>query len=144
MCAIFLFAACGEPEKTPTPLDALKAYNQAIKEKDAAKIKNSLSKASLKMAQDEAGAQNISVDEIVGRETLYSPIQTTVKIRNQKIAGETATIEVENSYGTWDVVPFVKEDGRWKIAKERYADELMKQSQEDNRLLDEQINKSRQ
>lgn len=144
MLFAFLLFACAENQKSQTPLDTLKAYNQAIKEKDTAAMKSLLSKGSIKMAQEEAKAQNVSLDEIVQRETLYSPGQTTVKIRNQKIEGEKASIEVENSYGAWDVVPFVKEDGKWKIAKERYADELLKQAEEDNKRLDEQMNRGRQ
>ena len=145
----FLFAsltfACGAENRAPlqTPLDTLKAYNQAIKEKDTAAMKSLLSKGSIKMALEEAKVQNVPVEEVLGKETLYSPGQTTVKIKNQKIEGESATIEVENSFGTWDVVPFVREDGKWKIAKERYADELMKQAEEDNKRFDEQMKRER-
>lgn len=142
--AFALFACGGEKTKEQMPLDTLKAYNEATKENNAAKMKALLSKGSMKMAEDEAKSQNVSVDEIVMRETFYSPGQTKVEIRNQKIEGEKASIEVKNSYGTWDIVPFVKEDGEWKIAKDRYAEELMKQVEENNKRLDEQINQSRQ
>jgi len=55
-----------------------------------------------------------------------------------------ATIEVEKLIQyLGHLLPFVEEDGKWKIAKERYAEELMKQSEEDNKRLDEQ-DKSRQ
>ena len=96
------------------------------------------------MASEEAKSQNVSLDEILRRETLFLTGEKSLEFRNEKIEGETATIEIKTSYGTWDVVPFVKEDGKWKIAKERYADELMKQSEEDNKRLDEQINKGRE
>lgn len=144
-CALcgFALSACAAPEKTETPLDALKIYNQAVRDKDAARIKDHLSKGSLKMAQDEAAAQNVSIDEIVQRETIYSPSQRSVKVRNQKIDGDRATIEVENARGAWDVVPFVREDGTWKIAKDRYADELMKQVEEENKRRGEEIDRER-
>jgi hypothetical protein len=141
--ALLLFA-CAREEKPSTPLETLKAYTQAIKKKDAAQMKSLLSKGSIKMAQDEAKAQNLPLEEVIKRETLFSEDQRTVEFRNEKITGETATIEMKNSYGTWDIMPFVKEDDKWKIAKERYADELMKQAEEDNKRLDEEINKSRQ
>jgi hypothetical protein len=41
-------------------------------------------------------------------------------------------------------VHFVKEDNEWKIDKKGYADEFLKQADEDNEKLNEQINKSRQ
>lgn len=144
LCGISLFACAAREEKPATPLETLKAYTQAIKKKDAAQMKALLSKGSIKMAQDEAKEQNVPLEEIIKRETLFSEDQRTVEFRNEKIMGETATIEMKNSYGTWDIMPFVKEDGKWKIAKERYADELMKQAEEDNKRLDEEINKSRQ
>lgn len=137
-------AACADDAKPSAPLDTLKIYTQAIKRKDTAMMKRMLSKGSLKMAQDEAAQQNESLDEALQKETLFSSEQTSLEFRNEKIEGDSATIEVKNSFGTWDVVPFVREDGRWKIAKERYADELMKRSEEDSRKMDEQFNRERQ
>lgn len=137
-------AACGGDAKPSTPLDTLKIYTQAIKRKDAAMMKRMLSKGSLKMAQDEAAQQNESLDEALQKETLFSAEQTSLEFRNEKIDGDNAIIEVKNSFGTWDIVPFVREDGRWKIAKDRYADELMKRSEEDSRKMDEQFNRERQ
>ena len=140
----FQLSACGESAPPQTPLDALKTYTQAIKKKDTAKMKTLLSKGSIKMAEDEARERNLPLDEVIQKETLFSEDQKTVEFRNEKIEGETATIEMKNSYGTWDVVPSVRENGKWKIAKERYADELMKQAEEDNKRLDEQIIRGRQ
>lgn len=139
-----LFSACGGNSKSQTPLETLKAYNQASKEKDATRMKSLLSEGSMKMAQNEAKAQNVPVDEIVQREPLYSPGQTTVKIRNQQIAEDQASIEIENSYGSWDKIFFVKEDGEWKIAKERAAEEILKQVEEENKKTEEEYNQLRQ
>ena len=143
IAAVALFACAGERQTPQTPLDTLKTYTLAIKKKDAPQMKRLLSKGSIKMAEDEAKEKNLPLDEVIQKETLFSADQRTVEFRNEKIEGETASIEMKNSYGTWDVVPFVREDGKWKIAKERYADELMKQSEEDNKRLDELINRER-
>jgi PBP1b-binding outer membrane lipoprotein LpoB len=139
----FLLAACAE-EEPKTPRETLEAYSKALKKKNVGEMRSLLSKGSIEMAQKEAKAQNLSVDEIIKRETLFSEDQRVAEIRNQKIEGDTATIEIKNQYGTWDIVPFVKEGGKWKIAKERYAEELMKQAEEDNKRLEEQINQGRQ
>ena len=146
---LILFSAicllsCVADKRPQTPFETLKAYTQAIKKKDAAQMKNLLSKGSIKMAEDEARAQSVNLDEVIQKETLFSEDQRALEFRNEKIAGDKATIEVKNSFGTWDVVPFAKEDGVWKIAKEYYADELMKQADEDNKRLDERINQGRQ
>ena len=62
-------AACDAPEpKNKTPLDTLKAYTQAIKKKDTTEMKLLLSEGSLKMAEDEAKAQGVTLDEIIKRD----------------------------------------------------------------------------
>ena len=135
-----LFFACASGEnKAETPLDTLKAYMQAIKKKDPTEMKLLLSKGTLKMAEDEAKAQNTTVDDIIKRETLFTEAQKTVEFKNEKIDGDRATIEVKNSFGSWDVVPFNREEGEWKIAKERYVEEQMKKSEEEMRRLDEEF-----
>lgn len=138
------FAACGESEKLETPLDTLKAYTQAVKRQDTATMKSLLSKGSLKMAADEAKSQNAATDDVIKRETLFSPEQRALEYRNEKIDGEAATIEVKNTFGTFERIPFIKENGTWKIAKEKYAEEMMKQSDEEMKKLDEQINLGKQ
>jgi hypothetical protein len=142
LLAALALVSCASPDapKTETPLETLKAYIQAIKKKDPTQMKMLLSKGSLKMAEDEAKAQNTTVDEVIKRETLFTENQTQVEFKNQKIDGERATIEVKNSFGSWDIVPFNKEDGEWKIAKDRFMEEQMKKIDEDNKKLDEQIN----
>ncbi len=141
---LLLLSGCKGNSKPPTPLETLKAYTQAIKKKDTLQMKRFLSKGSLKMAQDEAQQQSVSLDEVIQKETLFSESQSSLEYRNEKTQDDMATIEVKNFYGTWDIVPFVKEEGKWKIAKERYAEELMKQADEDNKRLDEQLNRDRQ
>ena len=103
-----------------------------------------LSAETIKMHELEAKAQSVTVDDIVKRETLFSEGQTTVKHRNEKIDGETATLEVENSFGAWETVPFIKEDDVWKIDKKGYADRLMQEIEQNNQQLDDIINQGKQ
>ena len=144
LLAAFAFISCSSEQKGKTPLDALRAYTEAIKKKDTATMKSLLSKGSIKMAQDEAKSKNVPVDEIIQNETLFSSDQRVVEFRNQKIEGDTATIEIKTSSGSFDRIPFIKEEGVWKIAKEKYLDEQLKQADEDSKKLDEEINKGRQ
>ena len=103
-----------------------------------------LSDASLKMAEQEAKAQNVTLDDIVKRETLFSESQSQLRFRNEKIEGDKATIEVENSFGSFDTVPFVKEEGRWKIDKQGFANQILQQMDEQKRKTDEIFNQGRQ
>ena|SRR5580765_3081464 len=126
---IFLLAAsliaCGE-RKAATPLETFKTYTKAIKAKDTKTMKLLLSDATLKMHEKEAKAQGVSVDDIVKRETLFTESQTSVDYRDEKIEGDKATLQVKTSSGRWETVPFVREDGVWKIDKQGYADQMIK------------------
>ncbi len=131
--------SCGE-SKPATPLETFKTYTKAIKAKDTTTMKLLLSNATIKMHEQEAKAQGVTVDDIVKRETLFSESQKTVEFRNEKIEGDKATLQVKTAYGSWETVPFVREDGVWKIDKQGYADQMLKDMDESNRKLDELIN----
>ena len=133
------FAACGG-NKELSPVDTFKEYVKAVKHKDTTTMKLLLSKATMKMHEQEAKAQNTTVDEIVKRETLLSENQTNVDYRNEVINGDKATIQFKNSRESWETLPFVKEDGQWKIDKAGYADQIIQQMDESNRKSDELIN----
>ena len=53
-------------------------------------------------------------------------------MRNENIAGERATVEVKNKLADkWATLPFIKEDGVWKIALDEYFKDIEKQMLED-------------
>jgi hypothetical protein len=133
--------ACGAKQPA-TPLETFKTYVKAIKQKDTTTMKLLLSDATIKMHEKEAKAQGVTVDDIVKRETLFNAGQTTVEYRNEKIEGEKATLQIKNSFGTWETVPFVLEDGAWKIDKQGYAEQMLKDMDDSNRKLDEMINQT--
>ena len=84
------FLACAGEEKPDTPLETLRAYTLAIKQKDTTTMKLLLSDASIKMAEAEAKSRNVTLDEVVRRETLFDQTQRTVEFRNEKIDGDTS------------------------------------------------------
>ena len=138
-------SACGEGEAKPaSPKETFVTYTKAIKNKDTTAMKLLLSAETLKMHELEAQAQGTTVDEIVKRETLFTESQTKVKFKDEKINGETATLQVENSYGTWETVPFVLENGEWKIDKKGFAQRMMEDFDKSNQKLDDLINQGRQ
>ena len=139
-----LFIACADAEKPSTPFNTLEAYTKAIKRKDTTTMKLLLSDASIKMAEQEARAQNVTLDEIVKKETLFNETQKTVEFRNEKINGDRATIEMKDSSASWNTVPFVLEDDVWKIDKQGVANRMMQDLQQSDKELDDIINQGRQ
>ena len=143
MLALTVFACAPKP-KYSTPVDTLRAYANAVNKKDLTAMKLLLSSETIKMHEEEAKQQNLTLDDIVQRETMFAQGQTTQKIRNEKIEGDRATIEVENSFGGWDVLPFVMEDAVWKIDKKGFAHGMrMHIEQQTNQGLDSLINEGR-
>lgn len=139
-----LVFGCSSNQKPTTPLDTLKAYINAIKKKDPTMMKLLLSDATIKMHEQQAKEQGVTLDDIVMRETLFNQSQSSLKFKNEKIEGEKATIEVENSFGMYETVPFVREEGVWKIDKQGYADQLRQQTeQQNNQSIDDVINQGR-
>jgi len=132
-----LLVSCAE--EPSTPFKTFQAYTRAIKQKDTTTMKLLLSDASIKMHEQEAKAQNVTLDDIVKRETLFTEDQKLVKHRNEKIEGDKATLEVENSFGMWETIPFVKEDGVWKIDKQSFANQIFQQTEEGDKRLDDII-----
>ena len=108
--------ACGRFGSSPTA--TLKAFYEATQKKDAEGIKKTLSKGTLEMLEGFAKAQGKTLDESL-KSGLASDTSSDKmpETRNEKIDGDKATVEVKNDKtGQWETVPFVKEDGTWKIA----------------------------
>lgn len=118
------FNACGE-QAPATPLETYKTYTKAIKRKDTAAMKLLLSEATIKMNEEEAKSQGVTVDDIVKRETLFIESQRSVEYRDERIDGDKATLQVKNSFGSWETVPLVRENGEWKIDKLGQANQMM-------------------
>lgn len=137
LCLTIFMLACGSSEPA-SPLKTLQTYQKAMKQKDTTTMKLLLSADTLKMIEQEAKAQGVTPDDIVKRETLFEEGQKSVEFRNEKIEGTKASIELKNSAGTWETIPFVLEDDQWKIDKKGYADHLMQDIERSN---DEQLDK---
>jgi hypothetical protein len=142
LAAVSAFACAAEP-KPSTPFETLKSYTLAIKRKDTTSMKLLLSDASLKMAEQQARSQNSTVDDVVKNETLFAENQNRLEYRNEKIEGDRATIEVKDSFDSWNTVPFVLEEGIWKIDKQAKANQLQQRDEQKNKELDDIINQGR-
>jgi hypothetical protein len=130
--------ACA-PREAATPTETFKTYVKASQKKDAAAMRLLLSNATLKMHEQEAKAQGTKIDDIIMRDTLVGEGQRTVEYRNESIVDEKATLEYKTSYGSWETIAFVREDGVWKIDKQSVMDQMLQDMDEGNRKLDDAI-----
>lgn len=134
MIALFVLAltACGATESTDSPTATLKKFIEASKSKDVETTKKLLSKSTIDKIQKTATAQNTTVDKILLNENA-APTKETPETRSEKIEGETATVEVKNkATGEFETIPFVKEDGIWKIALDKFMQSITEKQQADN------------
>jgi hypothetical protein len=142
---LILFAAslaltCAQEQKPETPFKTFETYIKALKKKDTTTMKLLLTAETLKAHEQEAKAMGVTVDEIVKRESMFAEGQKVVEFRNEKIEGERATLEVKNAFDQWETVFFLLENGKWKIDKKGYTDQLLREIELDNRNFDEQNN----
>jgi flagellar hook-associated protein FlgK len=119
-------AGCRSAGSSPT--GTMKAFFEATRKKDADGFKKTLSKGTLDMMETVAKAQNKSLDDMLksgmnAPETAQN--NATPEMRNEKINGDTATLEVQNDKSKqWETIPFVKENGEWKIALDKAMQDM--------------------
>ncbi|MCA1624892.1 MAG: DUF4878 domain-containing protein [Acidobacteria bacterium] len=133
ICALFIFG-CSGAQQTPSPTETLKTFLEASKKKDVETVKKTFSKGTMNLIEETARTQNTTVDELLKKENGV-PLKELPEMRNEKIEGETASVEVKNVVtGDFDTIPLVKEDGNWKVALDKFRDEILKKSREQMNL----------
>jgi len=133
------FTGCGDAANSPqtaaaTPTDVLKTYIEASDRRDLAAVKQTFSKGTMKMYEDTAQKRQVSVDEVIKEQFALDSsdeLKSKLQIGKETIAGDTATVEVkDNTTGNLESVPFVKEDGVWKVALDKFMEDLMNKMRE--------------
>ena len=99
------------------PTDAYKAAYNARKNKDIVGLKKLMSKDIIEFLTmigqaDEKKKQTL--DQVL-TELCEQPQAPKPDTRNEKIAGDKATIEYLDEKGEWQAMDFIKEDGVWKL-----------------------------
>ncbi len=123
------FTACLKTPEASTPTATFRHYIEAVNKKDIAAVKEDFSQGSLKLLDETAKLQNISLDETIKIQTnpLGEPLPLP-ETRNEKIEGENATLEIKNAKTpNWDKVYFTQENGTWKIALDKFRDAKLKE-----------------
>ncbi|HEY8563562.1 MAG TPA: hypothetical protein VIL74_24500 [Pyrinomonadaceae bacterium] len=140
LLAAFLLVGCGSNQTSPAPEspgEAMKRYVTASQKGDVATMKSLLSKSSIRYIEEKARPMKLTLDDVLKKETEVK-IQGEIETRNERIEGETAIVEIKNpATGAFDVkYPFVRENGAWKLARDRYIEEELKRANgEINRKL---------
>lgn len=98
-----------------TPTEVYKAAYTARKNCDIAGLKKVMAKELVdfigKMGKDDKK----SVDEEF-KELCQRPQAPTEQVRNEKISGDTASIEYLDENNEWQPMTFIREDGVWKMS----------------------------
>jgi hypothetical protein len=129
ICLLALAGAC--KSAPPSPSATFKTYFEAQQKKDIAGMKRTLSKTSLAVMEASAKEQGATVDKMIQTQLDNSPsrLDKLPEMRNEKINGDSATIELHNEDANrWDTMYFVSEDGGWKIALDRTMEEMLRKS----------------
>jgi hypothetical protein len=96
-----------------TPTATYKTAYAARQKKDLAALKRVMTKDLLKFMSILVGPEK-TVDDALLQMT-ETPQAATNESRNEKINGDTATLEYPDELGKWKTLDFVKENGEWKI-----------------------------
>lgn len=127
---VVLIAACS-PVNSPadTPSGALRTYIEAQQKGDIAGMKRLLSRASIEFIDKNAKVRKLGVDDVLRDETKVR-IAGVPEMRNELIDGDSATVEVrDDQTGRFDLVyPFVREDGIWKLARDKQIELILKKA----------------
>ena len=101
-----------------SPTGAYMKLYAAVKSKDAEGIKALMTRKSLQFAEMAAGQQHKTADEILQNGFTASTFSPTLpQIRDQRINGNMGAVEVYDAKDSrWDDLPFIREDGQWKLA----------------------------
>ena len=117
-------AACGGRSDQPaaiandTPTEAYKRLYNAVKAKDTDAIRAVMSKETQAFAEMAAQQQKVPVSKVYENGMTGTTFSGNMpEIRDERIRGQWGAVEVWNSKDSrWEDLPFVAEDGSWKLA----------------------------
>lgn len=118
---VLVFAAANfacQSQAAQTPTEAYKSLYAAVKAKDAAKVKEMMSKNSLSFAEFAASKQNQTIEKTLENGFLETTFADSLpQMRDERVKGNFGAVEVYNEkQKRWDDTAFVLEDGAWKLA----------------------------
>lgn len=110
----------------PTLAPVVKTYYEALKKKDDALLRTVLSQSLIKEVETEMKDENKKGMAAYMAELDRVP-EKEIEVRNEKINGDKGTAELQGgTYVKWSSIPFVKEDGKWKMTNGSTETESLK------------------
>lgn len=114
--------ACGQGANVgggaDSPTEAYKRLFAAVKSKDIEAIKKQLSKSTIEFGAMAAQRNNTPVEKMYANGfTATTFAESLPEIRDERIKDNMGALEVRNvKENKWEDLPFVLEDGAWKLA----------------------------
>ena len=105
-----------------SPTEVFKAYYDAAVKRDFATAKKYLSQGTIALMEEGAKKQGKTFDEAM--KDSPAPEGTMPQLSNEQISGDTATVDI-TAEGKKAAMPFVKEGGEWKIALDKFIQDMM-------------------
>jgi predicted lipid-binding transport protein (Tim44 family) len=115
-----------------SPTQAYKTAYAARQKKDLEDLKRVLSKEMLGFLQDIGKSEQKTLDDEL-KELIAAPQAPTAEVRNEKIAGNNATLEYLDEKGKWSPMGFVKEGDDWKMTLPHAPAPVIEQKPRKNR-----------
>ena len=101
-----------------SPTEAYTMLFTAVKAKDIESVKQMMSKSSLGMAESAGQRQGKTTEEVLTNGFTATTFSDSIpEIRDPRVKGNHGLVEVRNEKeNKWEDLPFVLEDGGWKLA----------------------------
>ncbi len=105
-------------DKAQSPTEAYKMLYAAVKAKDTEKIKQMMTKNTIGLAEFNASNQRITLEKSLENGLVAPTLSPTLnEIREERVKDNFGAIEVFNPKDNlWEDLPFILEDGGWKLA----------------------------
>ena len=115
---IMLAGACkGSAGGQSSPTAAYKTLYAAVQRKDVEAVKRVMSKTTLEFMKAAAEMQKKPFDQVIANGTIESNLSPTMpELCKERVKDKWGALEVKGASGKWEDVPFVLEDGEWKVA----------------------------
>lgn len=96
-----------------SPKAALTAFVEAVKKKDIATLKRTLSKGTIEIAKETGmGDADKAIQEVLTENKGSIPV--SIETKEEKVEGDKATLQAKDGDGKWFEANFVKEGAEWK------------------------------
>ncbi|HEX8246661.1 MAG TPA: DUF4878 domain-containing protein [Pyrinomonadaceae bacterium] len=136
-CALVACSQIKSLVQPGSPTQTMKNFVEATQKKDVEGMKKALSAGTIKMMEGLAKMQGKTLDDIIKEGDASDSYQQMPEMRNEKITGDTATLEVKNDKSSdWETLYFVKETDEWKIALDKSFEEAIKKMTDNFKMPD--------